>query len=93
MEPSPAPGTPGRYVADVRYLAVVGALLLVIIASLAGLWIRERVRRVQAENELAQATRKAEGLQIALMRFLVGGQTSAPTATSATTTTAPSNRE
>ena len=38
--------------ADSRYLIIVGELLLVIIGSLAALWMMERNRRITAENDL-----------------------------------------
>lgn len=40
---------------DTRYLAVVGVLLVMIIASLAALWLMERQRRVAAQQQLAEA--------------------------------------
>jgi hypothetical protein len=40
---------------DTWYLIAVGGLLIVIVASLAALWLMERNRRVDAERRLAEA--------------------------------------
>ena len=39
---------------DTRFMIIAGSLMLLIIALLAGLWLRMRVRAIRAESELAQ---------------------------------------
>jgi len=50
---------------DTRFLLVVGAMLLVIIASLSALWLRERARRIRAEvayTRVRGINRRLEGV-------------------------------
>jgi len=63
-EPNAAPSPPGA--PDGRYLAVVGALLLIILAVLASLWVRESRRRRAAERELARLRSRSDRLHSAL---------------------------
>ena len=61
--------------ADSRYLIIVGALLLVIIGSLAALWMMERNRRITAENDLVAANQKTQSLQTALIgKMMAAGE-------------------
>jgi len=65
-EPAPAAGVDGRY------YAAVGALLVVIIAVLGVLWLRERRMTAALQRELAetrQRTATGAGLQAALSRL------------------------
>jgi len=56
---------------DARYFALVGGLLVVIVAALAWLWLAERARRVDAEEALAEV-RERRALSLAeVMR--IGG--------------------
>jgi hypothetical protein len=60
---------------DSRYLIIVGALLLVIIGSLAALWMMERNRRITAENDLVAANGKMQSLQTALLgKMMAAGE-------------------
>ena len=55
MTNPPPPGRePGQSRSDARYLAVVGALMVLIIAALAVLWVTENYRRRNAEADLAK---------------------------------------
>lgn len=55
-----APATTGTVAFTTRYAAVVGVLLLTIITTLAALWMRERQRRVSAENREALLSAQME---------------------------------
>ncbi len=54
-----------------NYLVTVGVLLVIIIALLAVLWVRERRARVAAEQTAATAQRELEGLKAVLGRTLM----------------------
>ncbi|MFB3891029.1 MAG: hypothetical protein ACE15C_03290 [Phycisphaerae bacterium] len=54
---------------DSTYLIIVGALLLLIIAALAILWMTERRGRLRAEAEAASAKRISQALQNAIAEF------------------------
>lgn len=69
MDEAPSP-RPTAAQADIKYLAFVGGLLVLIVAALASLWLMERARRVNAENQLDHANRKAEGLQAVFGQML-----------------------
>jgi len=56
--------------ADTRYFMVVGALLGLIIAALAALWLRERARRVSAEQALALVRQQQQRAQEVLGRLM-----------------------
>jgi hypothetical protein len=49
-----------------RYLAMVGGLLVLIIAMLAVLWVRERGRRVDAEAQVMELRRESQKLNLML---------------------------
>ncbi|MDY6913881.1 MAG: hypothetical protein SVT52_05440 [Planctomycetota bacterium] len=56
---------------DGKYLAVVGGLLLIIIAALASLWLRERRGRILAENRLVTVQARYEQLQSIMGQVLI----------------------
>ena len=56
-----------------RYLAMVGGLLILIIAMLAVLWVRERSRRVEAETTAAELKKENAKLQFILGMTFKGG--------------------
>ena len=56
---------------DGKYLAVVGGLLIIIIAALASLWIRERRGRILAESRLGAVQAKYEQLQSIMGQVLI----------------------
>ena len=51
-ETSDKANRPGQ--SDGRYMAMVGTLLVVIVAALAVLWLNERIRRTNAEQQVIQ---------------------------------------
>ncbi len=57
--PTPSPQSAG----GVKYLATVGVLLVIIIAMLAVLWVRERRGRIAAEVAAARAETALNGLK------------------------------
>ena len=59
---------------NVRFFMIVGVLLLIIIALLAGLWLRERVRATAAERDLRRLRARNEYLE-AMIKQLVLDQT------------------
>ena len=66
-QPSPSPpndqakGRPQE--PNVRFFMIVGVLLLIIIALLAGLWLRERVRATASELDLGRLRARNEYLE------------------------------
>ena len=50
--------------ADSRFIIAVGGLLLLIIALLAGLWIKQRKRAQRAEQTVVTLTRQNSGMAI-----------------------------
>ncbi len=64
--PEPArPGPRGPQELSARFATIVGILGLMIVALLAGLWLRERVRAVRAEagfQQLSEETRRLQAL-------------------------------
>jgi len=61
----------GRYVAGMKYLLTVGALLVMIIALLAALWARERSWRISAEASAVRWRHKYRQLRGALGEVLL----------------------
>lgn len=59
--------------ADTKYLVIVGCLLMVIIGAMCYLWIRERGKRIAAEEKLATLNSRDTKLQSVLSQ-LVGGE-------------------
>ncbi len=56
---------------DNRYFLIVGVLLLVIIAALASLWLLERSRRLQAENDLSRITHDYSSLKTVMDKYFL----------------------
>ncbi len=56
--------------ADTRYLLIVGGLLMVIIATMCLLWMRERGKRIEAENKLANINSRDAKLQSVLSQLV-----------------------
>ena len=54
------------------YLVTVGGLLLLIIAVLAALWIRERTRRVAAQRDVSQLLEQSERDKRTLAQMMIG---------------------
>jgi len=52
---------------DVKQFIVIAGLLVLIIAMLAVLWVRERGARIGAENEAARQSQRVKAIQRALM--------------------------
>ena len=59
---TPEPSTPPA--GDGRFVLAVGVLLVLIIAMLAFLWLRERKTRMGLENDLAQVRKDAQNLDV-----------------------------
>ena len=78
--PPAVPSQPAAF--SGRYLVTVGGLLVLIIAMLAVLWMRERSRRVEAEAAVVQLKEKAAQLPLLLsmMTRSMPGPGSAPAA-------------
>lgn len=65
------PATEGKPACpDSTYFLVVGLLLVMIIASLAVLWVRERKRRLAAEAGVARLTGQKRQMQSVLEQFV-----------------------
>jgi hypothetical protein len=62
---------------DTKYLVIVGALLVLIIAVLAVLWRKERCARADGERRLSELTR-SPALPTELQRILAGRRTMPP---------------
>ena len=60
---------PARGGAETRWLALLAALLVVIVAALGVLWLKERRARIEAEREIARQGR-GRGLQSMLGQML-----------------------
>ena len=63
---------PPRGSGDARFNIIVAALLVLIIASLSGLWLIERNRRVRAERALADFQAQQLQAQALLSQFAAG---------------------
>ncbi len=63
----PAPQAPGRFV------FIVGVLMVMIVALLAGLWLRARIRATTAEFAAAQLRERNDKLEALVGRILLGG--------------------
>ena len=63
----PAPQAPARF------LFIVGVLMVMIVALLAGLWLRARIRATTAEFAAAQLQDRNDKLEALLGRILLGG--------------------
>lgn len=59
--------------ADTKYLIIVGGLLMVIIATMCLLWMRERGKRMEAESKLAEINSRDAKVQSVLSQ-LMGGE-------------------
>jgi hypothetical protein len=71
-EPRPAGGAArGAQEVNARFFLIVGVLLVMIIALLAGLWLRERVRATTAEYELRQITRQHRMLEAVVRQMIL----------------------
>jgi len=57
-------GRPRPAGADMRFLVVTAALLLLIIALLAGLWLSMRVRAARAERQLQQLRQERDAREL-----------------------------
>ncbi len=57
---------------DTRYFITAGILMVVIIATLAALWLIERRRRIGAETNLVRVNLKYSGLRAAMENPLFG---------------------
>jgi predicted lysophospholipase L1 biosynthesis ABC-type transport system permease subunit len=71
---------PGRSGAESMYLAIVAGLLVLILALLATLWLRERSARLAAQRELGACRRELREMQrgrqqreAMLQQLLTGG--------------------
>ena len=58
---------------DTRYLLIVGILMLLIVVSLAVLWVTERNRRLTAETRAANAAATQQKIQGLLGQAVFGG--------------------
>jgi len=65
--------TSAKPATDARYLAAVGALLVLIIVCLAVLWGSESRRRLAAERNLAALKRRSAGIEAMLTRTMLEG--------------------
>ena len=79
QQPGPAEtgetGPPARLEClGVKYLAAVAALLVVIIALLGVLWIRERAAHIAAERQLSALRMRHDQLQAVVGQLLVPAQ-------------------
>ena len=63
----------GSAAADARFQIIVAALMVLIIAALAGLWLIERNRRIRAERELAEFSQRQLQAQAMLSQLAMGG--------------------
>ncbi len=68
----------GRPTSDARNLLIVGGLLIVIIASLAALWQKERSRRGRAEESLVEMHVNYSRLQTAAAQMTLSAQAGRP---------------
>ncbi len=57
--------------ADTRYLALVGGLLVLIVALLAVLWIRERTNRISAQEQVVSLLRDRKGMQAGMQQMML----------------------
>jgi hypothetical protein len=74
----PGPGSgeqrPAQEV-NLRFFLIVGVLMVMIIALLAGLWLRERVRATRAEYELRQMSSQNRMLEALVEKIIFAQQT------------------
>jgi len=71
--PQPPAARPSQtFTLSAGYLAMVGGLLLLIIAVLAALWIRERNRRIAAQREVVQLIEQNERDKRNLAQMMLG---------------------
>ena len=76
MNDSPTPQGPNSG-SDTRYLIIAGVLLVVIIASLSVLWVRERRARFEAQCRAAELKLDNDRLQDVMGKILIGNSASA----------------
>ncbi len=73
-----SPQLPTRTVVDYKFLVTVAALLIVIIATLAMLWTRERRDRLTAEKDLAVMYKREAGIQQILSKMPLNATAAQP---------------
>ncbi len=76
MNDSPTPQGPNDG-SDTRYLIIAGVLLVVIIASLSVLWVKERRARFEAQCRAAELKLDNDRLQDVMGKILIGNSAGA----------------